>query len=80
MQKRSDALYVCMASERYTPFSLAKKIGAKAVLESASFNKGRERYSIIMAEEAFKIIQDDEGPAFLIDGRRLPFKIGRADV
>ncbi len=73
MQKRSDALYVCMASERYTPFSLAKKIGAKAVLESASFNKGRERYSIIMAEEAFKIIQDDEGPAFLIDGRRLPF-------
>ncbi|MBR5097043.1 MAG: chorismate-binding protein, partial [Treponema sp.] len=73
MQKRNDTIYVCMSSERYTPFSLAKKIGAKAILESASFNKGRERYSIIMAEEAFKIVQDEEGVAFLIDGRRLPF-------
>ena len=73
MEKRKDIIYERMASERYTPFSLAKKIGAKAILESASFNKGRERYSIIMAEEAFKIIQDEEGPAFLIDGRRLPF-------
>lgn len=73
MQKRNDTVYVCLSSERYTPFSLAKKIGAKAILESASFNKGRERYSIIMAEEAFKIVQDEEGVAFLIDGRRLPF-------
>ena len=73
MQKRSDIIYVSMSSERYTPFSLAKKIGAKAILESASFNKGRERYSIIMAEEAFKIVQDDDGAAFLIDGRRLPY-------
>ncbi len=73
MEKRTDSIYVCMSSERYTPFSLAKKIGAKAILESASFNKGRERYSILMAEEAFKIIQDDEGTAFIVDGRRLPF-------
>ena len=73
MEKRNDSIYVCISSERYTPFSLAKKIGAKAILESASFNKGRERYSIIMAEEAFKIVQDEEGVAFLIDGRRLPF-------
>ena len=64
MQKRNDTIYVCLSSEPYTPFSLAKKIGAKAILESASFNKGRERYSIIMAEEAFKIVQDEEGVAF----------------
>lgn len=73
MEKRTDSIYVCLPSERYTPFSLAKKIGAKAILESASFNKGRERFSILMTVEAFKIVQDDEGIAFLIDGRRLPF-------
>ena len=26
-----------------------------------------------MAEEAFHILQDDEGIAFIIDGRRVPF-------
>ena len=55
MEKRTDALYTSLSSERYTPYSLARKIGAKAILESASFAKGRERYSILMAEEAFKI-------------------------
>ena len=73
MEQRTDSIYVCLSSERYTPFSLAKKIGAKAILESASFNKGRERFSILMTAEAFKIVQDDDGIAFLIDGRRLPF-------
>ena len=73
MEKRQDSIYVCIPCDRYTPYSLAKKIGAKVILESASFSKGRERYSILMTEEAFKIVQDDEGIAFLIDGRRLPF-------
>lgn len=71
--KRTDALYECFNSERYTPYSLAKKIGAKAILESASFSHGKERYSILMTEEAFHIMQDDEGIAFIIDGRRVPF-------
>ena len=73
MEKRQDSIYACIPCDRYTPYSLAKKIGAKVILESASFSKGRERYSILMTEEAFKIVQDDEGIAFLIDGRRLPF-------
>ena len=34
---------------------------------------GKERYSILMAEEAFHILQDDDGIAFIIDGRRVPF-------
>jgi len=73
MNKRKDAIYKSFASERYTPYSLARKIGAKVVLESASFAKGRERYSILMAEEAFKIIQDEDGIAFLINDKRIPF-------
>ena len=73
MEKRTDCIYLSLASERYTPYSLARKIGAKAILESARFNAGKERYSILMAEEAFHILQDDDGVAFIIDGRRVPF-------
>ncbi|MBP5464411.1 MAG: anthranilate synthase component I, partial [Treponema sp.] len=73
MAKRTDSIYMSLPSDRYTPFSLARKIGAKAILESARFNMGKERYSILMAEEAFHILQDDDGIAFIIDGRRVPF-------
>ncbi|MBQ9537702.1 MAG: chorismate-binding protein [Treponema sp.] len=75
MIKRTDSIYTSLPCDRYTPFSLARKIGAKAVLESARFNLGKERYSILMAEEAFHILQDDEGIAFIIDGRRVPFTV-----
>ncbi len=73
MNKRTDCIYETLPSDRYTPFSLAKKIGAKAILESARFNAGKDRYSILMTEEAFHILQDDDGIAFMIDGRRVPF-------
>ncbi len=73
MAKRTDCIYEKLPSDRYTPYSLARKIGAKAILESARFNRGRERYSILMTEEAFHIVQDDEGLAFIMDGRRVPF-------
>lgn len=79
MGKRSDSIYVSFSSERYTPYSLARKIGAKAILESASFAKGRERYSILMTEEAFKIIQDEDGIAFLVEGNRIPFDTTNVD-
>ena len=79
MEKRTDALYRSLSSERYTPYSLARKIGAKAILESASFAKGRERYSILMTEEAFKVVQDGDGVAFLVDGKRIPFDTTNVD-
>ncbi len=73
MNKRSDLIYKCVSSSRYTPYHLAKKIGAKAILETASFTKGRERYSILMTEEAFKIKQDDESISIIINGTEKPF-------
>ena len=73
MAARTDMLYFSTACDRYTPFSLARKIGAKAILESASFARGKQRYSILMAEEAFHVVQDDSGIGFIIDGRRVPF-------
>ncbi len=79
MKTRTDAIYKSLTSERYTPYSLARKIGATAILESASFAKGRERYSILMTDEAFKIIQDEDGVAFLVQGKRIPFDSANAD-
>ncbi len=73
MATRTDSLYTCISNPRYTPYLLAKKIGATAILESASFAKGRERYSILMAEEAFKLCQNDDGIFFDIGGTKRPF-------
>ena len=73
MKIRMDLMYKCIQNSRYTPYLLAKKIGASAILESASFAKGRERYSILMTEEAFKIKQNDDGIFFVIDGKDIPF-------
>ena len=73
MEKRTDSVYKCISNSRYTPYLLAKKIGAKGILESASFQKGRERYSILMTEEAFKIQQEGEEIVFLVDGKKIPF-------
>lgn len=71
--KRSDALAISIPGERYTPFALAKKLGALAILESASFTHGRDRYSLILAKEAFRIRQDAEGVFYTIDGKDYPF-------
>ncbi|MCR5288389.1 MAG: chorismate-binding protein [Treponema sp.] len=74
MDARNDSLYFTAPCDRYTPFSLARKLGAKVILESASFAQGKQRYSILMAEEAFHTVQDEDGIAFIIDGRRVPFE------
>lgn len=68
--KRSDSIHISIPGDRFTPFSLAKKLGALAVLESASFAHGKARYSIILINEAFRIIQDDLGVHFIIEGKK----------
>ena len=49
-----------VAGERFTPLTLARKLGAQVILESSSFQKGRERYSILMVKEAFRVVQRDD--------------------
>lgn len=73
MNKRTDTLYITLEGERYTPFSLARKLGAKAILESASFSGGTNRYSILMLEEAFHVIEDGKGVALTFGDVRKPF-------
>ena len=65
-------IYEVLPGDRFTPFSLAKKFGAKAILESANFSSGKDRYSMIMLDEAFRVIQDDEGIALVINGEKRP--------
>ena len=73
MEKRNDSIYKCISNSRYTPYLLAKKIGAIGILESASFQKGRERYSILMTEIAFKTIQNQDQIYFEVEGKKISF-------
>lgn len=70
---RTDMVYFSIQGDRFTPFSLAKKLGVKAILESASFSKGRERYSLMMLDEAFRLIQEDEGVFIEKSGKKERF-------
>ena len=55
--------------ERFTPFGLARKLGVRAMLESATFEGGRARYSMLMVREAFRVYQEG-GAVFFDDGRK----------
>ena len=58
---RSETVIKIVPGERFTPFSLAEQLGARIILESSSFQKGRERYSVLLVKEAFQLTQDNRG-------------------
>ncbi|HTO21810.1 MAG TPA: chorismate-binding protein [Spirochaetia bacterium] len=60
--------------ERFTPLSLAKKLGAVALLESASFQRGRERFSFLILKEAFRVFQKGDELFMKRDGSTLAMK------
>lgn len=62
---RNDVILKAVHGERFTPYGLARKLNAKVILESSSFKKGRERYSLLLVREAFQVFQ--EGPDVYID-------------
>lgn len=63
-----------ISAERFTPVMLARKLDARVLLESASFMKGRERYSILLVREAFCVRETAAGVFLTRDGieTRLP--------
>jgi anthranilate synthase component 1 len=77
---RHDGILRVIAGERFTPFTLARKLNARAILESSSFQKGKERYSILMIDEAFRIIQQDDQIFMKGDGKRYAIKSGSKDI
>jgi len=72
-----------LPGDKYTPLGLALKLQARALLESASFHKGRERYSILLLREAFTLQQEGEELRILKAGGRGGWKrqaIGEGDI
>ncbi len=66
--------------ERFTPLALAKKLGARVLLESASFQRGRERYSFLLLKEAFRVSQKGEDFFMTRDGVTLAVKTQARDI
>ncbi len=55
--------------EGFTPFALAKKLNAPVILESTSLDQGKARYSLLLVEEAFRVIQEGDGDFLIQSGR-----------
>ncbi|MEW5895948.1 MAG: chorismate-binding protein [Candidatus Omnitrophota bacterium] len=48
-------------ADRFTPVVVFKKLNGKALLESAVLEIGKSRYSIILVEEAFRLVLNNRG-------------------
>jgi anthranilate synthase component 1 len=77
---RQDTVIKILAGERFTPYGLAKKLGAIAILESSSFQKGRERYSLLMVQEAFRLSQTDDGVIMDTGQKRYRIRSNARDI
>lgn len=77
---RKDSILKIIAGERFTPYTLANKLGAKVILESSSFKKGKERYSILMVREAFRVIQEGDNVLLEADGKKRAVKSRGKDI
>ena len=69
-----------LSGERFTPYALARKLKARAMLESATFEGGRARYSMMMVREAFRVSQRGSGVFFDDGTRRYRIKSGAKDI
>ncbi len=69
-----------IGGERFSPLGLARKLGAAAVLESASFKGGKNRYSILMVHEAFRIEQRNDLVYMIRQGKRLKVNSSGKDL
>lgn len=77
---RQDGIIKIIPGERFTPYSLAKKLGAFAVLESSSFVRGKERYSLLMVKKAFSLEQRAEEIIYRDETKRAKMSKGLRDI
>lgn len=80
MDKRTDGIIKVISGERFTPFALAEKLNAKVILESSSLEKGRERYSLLLIEEAFRVTQTDDKISLIKDDKKYKLGHGGKDI
>lgn len=78
--KLRNGLLKIIPGERFTPFSLALKLKAKVILESASFHKGRERWSVLLLREAFRVFESKNGIFILRDNKQFRIRSKSRDI
>ncbi len=69
-----------VAGDRFTPYSLARKLDAKVLLESSSFEKGKERFSVLLVNEAFRVYQRAGEMFFVNEAGERRIKSGAKDI
>ncbi len=50
-----------ISGDKFTPCGLAIKLDATCLLESSSLSGGHSRYSLLLVDEAFRIVQEEQG-------------------
>jgi anthranilate synthase component I len=81
MEKRVDNQVIkVLSGERFTPYALARKLKARAILESATFDGGRARYSLLIVSEAFRVYQRGRGVFFDDGEHRYRIKSNARDI
>ena len=78
--EKQESIVKIVPGERFTPVTLAKKLGAVALLESSSFVKGKERYSLLMVRKGFGVEQRDGVVYYLDDTKRARMSSGYRDI
>ncbi len=78
--RRTDTVVKILSGERYTPYGLATKLDAFALLESSSFIKGRERYSLILTRKALSVVETENSLHMVIDGKHVGFSQPARDI
>ena len=79
MSKKNQIIKI-LSGERFTPYTLARKLGAAALLESATFEEGRSRYSLLMLKEAFRVYQVGEEVRFRAEGKQYRVNTRSKDI
>jgi len=75
-----ESLIRVIQGERFTPYSLARKLSARVLLESSSAQHGRSRYSLLMVQEAFRLIQENKVCYFVKNNQRFKVRSIHRDV
>jgi anthranilate synthase component 1 len=79
-QNLNNSLVRVISGEKFTPYSLYKKLGARALLESASFSRGKARFSIILVRETFSVQQNNGKLSLLRNGEELSIEQNSGDI
>lgn len=69
-----------LPGEKHTPFGLARKLGAQVILESSSLSRGRERYSLLLVEQAFQVRQEGSSVFLIRDSERRIMEEAGGDI